>query len=181
MKTDAAIHRIAGALLRDLGIESPPVEVEAVAESLGAVIRRESTDTEISGALYRLDTGPVIGVNEAHPAVRQRFTIAHELGHLMLHEQPVFVDRHYIAPPVRSRPSYLRDTKSSQAVDSLEIEANKFAAALLMPPQMIRKAIYGIPIPIAINCVSTLAKDFGVSEQAMGYRLVNLGIPTQQT
>lgn len=181
MKSDRSIHRIAGGLLRETGQQLPPVDVESIAEHLGAVVRRERAGGEISGALYRLDEGPVIGVNDGHVMERQRFTIAHELGHLVLHEDPVFVDRVYIAPSHANRPTYLRDARSSQATDSQEIEANKFAAALLMPPPMIREALSTLSVPVDADGIRELARRFEVSEQAMSFRLLNLGVPVQQT
>ena len=181
MRTDNSIHRITGSILRNAGLTVPPIDVEIVAEFVGATIKREQFDGELSGALYRFDEGSVIGVNSEHHENRQRFTIAHEVGHLVLHEDPVFVDRSYAAPPVRNRPSYLRDAKSSHAVDPKEIEANKFAAALLMPADMIREALERLDVPVDHEGLEDLASAFGVSTQAMGFRLVNLGVPVQQT
>lgn len=181
MRTDASIHRIAGAILREAGVSGPPVDVEFLAARLGARVLAEESTSDVSGALYRLDSGPVIGVNAAHGKPRRRFTIAHELGHLVLHEDTVFVDRSYAAPPVRSRPSYLRDRRSSQAVDPVEIEANKFAASLLMPAGFIREGLAGRIVPVGEVDLGELAELFGVSRQAMGFRLVNLGIPVDQT
>ncbi len=181
MRSDGTIHRIAEKLLRDAGLEEPPVDVEVVAKHLGALVRRESAEGEISGALYRLPEGPVIGVNALHASVRQRFTIAHEIGHLVLHEDPVFVDRMYSAPSPSKRPAYLRDARSSQATDVQEIEANKFAAALLMPPSMIREALDEVSVPVDGEGIETLANLFDVSSQSMGFRLLNLGVPVQQT
>ena len=126
---------------------------------------------------YRLPEGPVIGVNALHASVRQRFTIAHEIGHLVLHEDPVFVDRMYLAPSPSKRPAYLRDARSSQATDVQEIEANKFAAALLMPPSMIREALDEVSVPVDGEGIETLANLFDVSSQSMGFRLLNLGVP----
>ena len=181
MKSDRAIHRMANKLLREVGQHSPPVNVELIAEHLGAAVRREESDGEISGALYRLDDGPIIGVNGSHVRERQRFTIAHEIGHLVLHEDPVFVDRVYLAPSSARRPTYLRDARSSQAIDSREIEANKFAAAILMPSTMIRDSLANMQIPVDAEGVRELADCFEVSEQAMGFRLVNIGVPVEQT
>src|SRR3954470_4270018 len=68
----------------------------------------------------------IIGINSSHPETRKRFTIAHEMGHLVLHQlDQVHVDKQFLVK--------LRDDISSQAIDPHEIEANAFAAALLMP------------------------------------------------
>src|SRR5262245_61528186 len=106
-------------------VESPPVPVERLAEGLGAEIVYQSFEGDVSGMLYRDENRNLIGVNSAHGANRQRFTIAHEIGHLKLHAgKPVFVDS------FGGRVN-LRDGTS----DLQEVEANAFAASLLMPQQ----------------------------------------------
>ena len=76
----------------------------------------------------------VIGINSAHPKTRQRFSIAHEIGHLVLHDKKeLFIDK-----VVRVN---FRDAKSSMAIDHNEIEANQFAAELLMPRELVRQQI----------------------------------------
>src|SRR6266508_6143231 len=62
-----------------------PVPVEKIAEKLGVAIVVETLDRNVSGLLFRQGDTQAIGVNAAHPMVRQRFTIAHELGHFRLH------------------------------------------------------------------------------------------------
>ncbi len=66
--------------------------------------------------------------------VRQRFTIAHELGHFFLHRasSTVFVD---------AAPIFFRDESSSNGSQREEIEANAFAAELLMPEDAIRQRL----------------------------------------
>ncbi len=166
-------EREAIALLESNGITSPPVPVEQIAKKLGVRIRRESFAGELSGALLRGDDGkPAIGVNDWHAGVRQRFTIAHELGHLQLHSDALFVDG-----------VLRRDEESSMAIKTHEIEANAFAAELLMPrillvpeleaqlPRSGKSADIG-------RLIRKLAQLFEVSEQAMQFRLVNLGFAT---
>ena len=70
--------------------------------------------------------------------MRQRFTIAHELGHRALHPGRELI----LDVPVRVN---LRDKTSSMASDIEEIEANAFAATLLMPEQMIRDQLSQLP------------------------------------
>lgn len=77
----------ANKLLNRLGIEAIPTPVEKIAGLLGAKIVRQSSDDDLSGMIYLNSTGIVIGVNESHHENRQRFTIAHELGHLVMHAQ----------------------------------------------------------------------------------------------
>ena len=65
------------------------------------------------------------------------------------------------------------------ATDREEVEANRFAAALLMPDHMVRSWIARESFQTAPELVERLAKSFGVSKVAVNFRLVNLGlIPT---
>src|ERR1041384_7945755 len=86
-------HR-AEALLKKLGLYRVPVAVERVAAGLGLQVERADLD-DVSGLLVIEDDKGMIGVNASHPQVRQRFTIAHEVGHYVLHRDqlPVFIDK----------------------------------------------------------------------------------------
>jgi Zn-dependent peptidase ImmA (M78 family) len=89
---------------------------------------------------------------------RQRFTQAHELGHVMLNH-------------VAKDKSPRRDTTfKAQAGDWIEIDANAFAAELIMPEKYVRH------LASKITDIAKLAKEFGVSPWAMHYRLMNLGL-----
>ncbi len=169
-------------LLRRQGIGNPPVPVEEIARGLGIIVRREPFEGDVSGVLHRSGRVPVIGVNALDAAVRQRFTIAHEIGHLLLHDEPLYIDRHYL-PPEKSllSPSrrFLRDGVSSQASNPQEIQANRFAAALLMPRGFLDEDLKKMKIPLSALDVERLAKRYKVSQQAMILRLVNLGAPIQ--
>lgn len=58
-----------------------------------AAVRYSPFEGELAGMLVRGDGQIVIGVNSLHPLNRQRFTIAHECGHLLLHKGEFHVDR----------------------------------------------------------------------------------------
>ncbi|WP_225858942.1 ImmA/IrrE family metallo-endopeptidase [Streptomyces albicerus] len=167
-------EQAAGRLLAEAGEVVPPVNVERLATHLGIVVSRSTfKDGDVSGMLVRQDgQSPVVGVNDTHSDHRQRFTIAHELGHFLLHPgRDVVLDR-----PVRVN---LRDKTSSMATDREEIEANAFAASLLMPAGLVRSALQGLPAVVRQDpdrCTSALADIFDVSEPAMGFRLINLGL-----
>ena len=157
-------------LLNELGIQGPPIPVEKIAEMKGATLSFEPFDgqDDISGLLYRDENNLVIGVNSAHHPNRQRFTIAHELGHMFLHEkQELFIDVNF------------RDSKSSLASDNKEIAANAFAAELLMPRELIKNELIRRyqknPRPNKEDLIESLSKLFQVSIQAMEFRLINLG------
>jgi Zn-dependent peptidase ImmA (M78 family) len=164
-------EQLARKVLRDEGVVGPPIPVEDVARAHGAELSFEPFKGGISGMLYRDPQRKVIGVNSVHSATRQRFTIAHELGHLLLHEtRAMIVDTHV----------YRRDEVSSMGTKKEEREANAFAAELLMPRDLVEVAFdelsFEQPAIAASQLVSRLAALFEVSEQAMGIRLGNLGI-----
>lgn len=166
----------AQALLDQCGIIHPPINPEKIARHLGIEIKRLAFSDELSGVLMRNDSGSVIALNKEHHRLRQRFTIAHELGHFALkHKGDMFVDQ-----TVLNR----RDGRSSFAIDPQEIEANAFAASLLMPQQLLLNALEAIVdgdlTPEREGLIAKLAKKFEVSEEAMRYRLVNLGIISAQ-
>jgi Zn-dependent peptidase ImmA (M78 family) len=167
LKTEMAATRVLAAA----GIAVPPVPVKELAEQLGARVLEEPLDPGVSGMLYRQDGGlNVIAVNRSHPLVRQRFSIAHEIGHLHLHPgRPVIVDH-----LVRGRVN-MRDERSSLATSREEIEANSFAAALLLPAEWIEADIEGRDEGAAGKIILSLAKRYHVSTQAMELRLINLG------
>lgn len=163
----------AARLLAQSGITRPPVDPEVLATADGVlVVRRHFEDADVSGILFRDGDHHVIGVNSAHPLARQRFTIAHELGHRTLHPGRELI----LDVPVRVN---LRDKTSSMASDIEEIEANAFAAALLMPQQMIRDQVNQLPPAKRREPDATaqaLAKIFKVSTSALSFRLINLGL-----
>ena len=101
-----------------------------------------------------------IFVNPKARPERRRFTIAHELGHFILHRT--------------SQPSFLCDKESVYSgIDNLkqiEREADDFASNLLMPGDMLRDRIAGKCIDF--NLIGTLAKEFGVSLESMSIRIV---------
>jgi Zn-dependent peptidase ImmA (M78 family) len=169
MATRAEIQRVVAQLLRALCIDGPPVPVERVAAHLGARVHYEHFDGDLSGFLVREQNRTIIGVNSRHAATRRRFTIAHEVGHLLLHDQDrLHFDRRF---PLR-----LRDTRSSQAVDPDEIAANAFAAELLMPTAMVQRDLAAHTVDYEDEeSLRSLAGRYNVSLQAMILRLVNLG------
>lgn len=157
-------------LLRRLDIRAVPVPVERIAKALHAHIRFAPLDNEISGMIFVKHAVPIIGVNSLHHPNRQRFTIAHELGHLELHRDMITSRVHVD----KTFPVLMRDSKSATGTEEKEIEANRFAAALLMPEGALDTALEGKPFDIDEYPLDDVAKKFGVSRQALEYRLRNL-------
>jgi Zn-dependent peptidase ImmA (M78 family) len=168
MSTTAAEGK-ATRLLEELEIEAVPVPVDQVARHLGADVVYRAFEGDVSGMVYRSRQEKVIGVNSSHAPNRQRFTMAHEIGHLVLHRgQEVYVDN------FESRVNW-RDGAS----DRVEAEANAFAAELLMPRSIVNREVSRAMQDEAISpkqLVAAMAKSFRVSQQSMQFRLENLGI-----
>lgn len=165
-KSETAARQV----LKQCHISSPPVRVEVIARKLAAEIHYEPFEGDISGMVYRHKDHVIIGVNSTHHPNRQRFTIAHEIGHVLLHKgTEVHIDRTYRVN--------MRNDISSQAVDRDEIEANRFAAALLMPEHMLIDDLQDMEIDSENgDNVGALANKYEVSLQAMTLRLQNLGL-----
>lgn len=151
-----------------------PIPVEGLAEAEGIQIVRSQAEATESGFLLRANGAAIIGLNSRNTRRRQRFTIAHELGHWLLHDgRPLIVDH-----TVRMNK---RDKVASAGYDFEEIQANAFAAALLMPANAIQSCVEretSLRIPSRDQLTSRLADEFDVSHEAMSIRLINLGIYT---
>lgn len=165
----AAIKRRVDQLLTGANISQPAVDVNTIAQSIGLQIQYIAADDDISGCLVRRDGHAVIGINPTQHPNRQRFTIAHELGHYFLHKgRPYYVDR---------TPSFTINFRGSGLNGPEEREANAFAAELLMPEEFvladIEARIYDLTDD---NLLPDLAKRYEVSVPALTYRLANLGL-----
>jgi Zn-dependent peptidase ImmA (M78 family) len=155
-------------LLRQFRVRRPPVPVDQIAKKLGLLLVQLPAEDEISGAIIRKDDHVIIAVNPTHHMNRQRFTIAHELGHYFLHQGLLeHVDENF-------RIAW-RNADSSKAVNWPEIEANRFAAELLMPTEFLRSDLDSLA-GISKRSVALLARAYAVSSEAMKIRLTNLGI-----
>jgi len=157
-------------LLDRYDIAEAPVPVEQIAKAEGARIFYQSLEDDVSGFLYRDQTEMVIGVNTHHAPVRQNFTTAHELGHMLLHDQ----EQLHVDHAFRVR---LRNDVSSQGTDDYEREANFFAASLLMPRGFIERDLQDEEFVNLLDddFLTDLAYKYGVSTKALINRLKNLG------
>lgn len=145
--------------------DAPPVNVIGLAKALGLrVYETKEWPEDISGAIVRDSdkggsSGFAIYVNGKHNSKRQRFTIAHEIAHYILHEDLISDgltdDKLYR--------SFLRNRHETQA--------NNLAADILMPWKLINH------YPPDSWSVRMLAEKFDVSESAMAIRL---GVPAEE-
>jgi Zn-dependent peptidase ImmA (M78 family) len=154
------------------------VPVEKLIRAQGIEIVKKRFDNETSGFVYvDPDTHKAtIGLNVSHTKTRQRFTLAHELGHYFLHKSAnggLHVDdRDFF---VR-----FRNDHSADGSDKDEREANAFAAELLMPRTFLQNDIANVGDELSLSADETflgeLAARYGVSRQALSFRLINLGL-----
>jgi Zn-dependent peptidase ImmA (M78 family) len=169
------IREIVEKLLRDHGVEPGAVPVDKIARALDIEISLDKVDDDLSGFLFRdkESSRTVIGANSSHHKNRQRFTIAHELGHFLLHEgEMIHLDEKSAGLTVN-----FRDGESSTGENNNEKEANYFAAELLMPAKFLREELQGKHLDLFEDSetLNNLAKKYKVSPQALTFRLTNLG------
>lgn len=143
-------------------VSSFPVKVGELAEELGIRVVRSPMQPKISGLIQPVEdtrSGFEIRVNKYEVPERQRFTVAHEIGHYLLH-------RHDIGSGVVDSIMY-RSTLTSKK----ETEANRAAADIVMPSDAVRRELNrlgGVRVP---GVVEELAAIFRVSVPAMKVRL----------
>ena len=148
-------------------IQDYNVDIEAIVKASEDLILEKDFDMEssMSGSLTkdRVSNKWVIKVNAKHHIKRQRFTIAHEFAHYTLHKDSKgsFVDEEI----------YFRKSSDS----AIEYSADKFAAELLMPEDLFRKAI----IEKGITKVKELSEIFNVSPFAIEIRAKSLNYKTK--
>ncbi len=129
-----------------------PVDPRGIAERMHATL---ATCSPESGSIVIKDDEVVISVNENESSVRQRFTIAHEIGHWVLGHGSNFRD---------SPEEFL-----TQSPSLVEREANAFAANLLMPKSAVQDKVF-----VEKASIEAMAEWFNVSRAAMKWRLRNL-------
>jgi Zn-dependent peptidase ImmA (M78 family) len=128
------------------------------AARLPVVVRPWSED--IAGACVRGESGVVLWLNGEQPVVRQRFTLAHELGHAWCgHDGATSVDT--IA------------TLSGRTTDAREIQANSFAAEFLVPRAAIEQLIEGDP---TLEHLVLVGAAYGVSAWVVLFRCQTAGV-----
>ena len=170
--TRPEIESQAKEILLQHGIYSLPIDPVRLANLIGiSVNNAKFADDSWAAMLAKRGEVTRIFVEQSDPPYRKRFSIAHELGHHFLHlrEEGEIVDK-------RVDMFREREPLDGQISDERvrEIHANWFAAALLMPEDLVRTEWANGPH------LSRMAKVFNVSEEAMGYRLdsLNLWSPT---
>ena len=140
-----------------------PVKLGQLAKELGVSIKVSSMSTGVSGQIKKEDSQYTIRVNRHEARERQRFTIAHELSHFLLHK--IVID---------SSPDGIKDNVLYRSGESerIEYEANRLAADIVMPMPLIKQVLSeefnGV---VTEATIERLAARFQVSKAAMEIRL----------
>lgn len=148
-----------------------PIDVHEIARREGVRVEKGDFGSDVAAILVRDGERVIIGVNALHVRTRQRFSVAHELGHHLLHDggRELFVDKEYLVK--------FRDENSGTGAEPEEVEANQFAAELIMPEELVRTAFLKVPLDIDDETwLRELARKFDVSPMAMTVRLSALGL-----
>lgn len=140
-----------------LDIEQLVEEISSKNPKDPIAIRKRPMDNYMSGSLTYENGTWIMTVNSNQHPRRQRFTLAHELGHYILHKEKnaEFKDSTFFR---------------SSNMDNLEYMANDFAAQLLMPDDKVNKFINQ-----GVRNLGDLAKKFDVSVAAIKYKVEKLG------
>lgn len=155
----AEARHAAKALLKTAKITAAPVMIseviKCVPKSFNLTVRgtKDHLPNGLDAFTHKEEGLTIIGYNQNVAPVRQKFSVAHELGHLYM--------------------GHLHGHSSLDlnSADFDEIEANQFAAHLIMPTVMLRK-----DIKTGIKDVKELAKRYFVSEDAMWWQLSKSGL-----
>jgi Zn-dependent peptidase ImmA (M78 family) len=154
-------QRAAQSILDDTWNGRLPIDPVRIARVLGMRVITAQLDPAVAGALVKeRGQDPSIVLNAKDSSNRQRFTCAHEIGHYVRREESGS-DYEYVD---------YRDIFSSTGQRDDERFANSFAACLLMPAELVRR--------FHDECLSDIqmALRFGVSRDAMSFRLANVGL-----
>jgi Zn-dependent peptidase ImmA (M78 family) len=164
----ADLERKAADALQRHNLTTVPIDPLVLAKRAGITVNNAKfSDSNVAGMIIKRGTDVSILVNGDDAPFRKRFTIAHELGHYFLHlaGDGEFVD---------TKVTLFRQSADNSAVSSperrKEIQANWFAASLLMPENEVRRYWN------ERKSIADLARIFKVSPEAMGYRLDSLGL-----
>ncbi len=160
-------------LVETHGISAPPVDIEFIARTLGIEVVLDDLGNDVSGLLVSRGRTACIAVRKTDAPVRRRFTIAHEVGHFVLGHS---LQQKALVHADQQHQVIYRSQSASEGLDPREVQANQFAASILMPAKLLREAAARLGAPLRDTDVSTLAREFKVSEVAMTIRLTTIGL-----
>ncbi len=139
-----------------------PVKLGAIAKDLGIEVKVSSLPLNVSGQISKNGSRYEIKINRHESRQRQRFTLAHELAHFLLHRDIIDSMGGKLTDNVLYR---------SGASESIEYEANRLASQIVMPEQALQSAVSLYGENLSETTVELLAEQFGVSKAAMEIRV----------
>lgn len=147
--------------------DGPQIDFNVLCDRLQSTVFMVSfDDPDVNGMVRRADNkGFEIFLRVDHPKNRQRFTLAHEIGHIIS-----FLVGSFSLQKLATEGGYI-ERRTQSRKDPAEIEANEIAACILMPEEFLESLISKLKNPTLEN----LANEFGVSTAAMSVRLTRLG------
>ncbi|MBY8915315.1 ImmA/IrrE family metallo-endopeptidase [Nitratireductor sp. L1-7-SE] len=143
-------------------MKNVPVKLGAMAKELGISVKLSSLPINVSGQISKTSGGYEIKINRHESRQRQRFTLAHEISHYLLH-RTVIDD---LGGTLKDNVLY-----RSGAEESIEYEANRLAAHIVMPEDVLEKAYLEYGEQLSEAAIEHLAEQFGVSKAAMEIRV----------
>ncbi|NKE43640.1 ImmA/IrrE family metallo-endopeptidase [Roseomonas frigidaquae] len=142
-------------------LEDIPVDLDAMADDLGLEVRYvDNLSDDVSGKIERTRGGYRVTVNASHPRRRQRFTLAHEIAHFIMH-------RDLIGDGIVDNAMY----RSAGLSDEIERQANRYAADILMPAAAVRRLYRQ-----NVKSFAAMANAFDVSAEAAQVRMKDLRV-----
>ena len=145
--------------------KNTPVNLKRLAKRMNITLEYMPLKDELSGMSFIEDGRAYIGVNSLHSINRQRFTIAHEIGHHVLHEKLLRTGTHVDTIILR------RDHLSAKGTDSAEVQANAFASELLVPNYLLESKLPSGADMQNDELLQRLANEMKISSTALHYRL----------
>lgn len=139
-----------------------PVKIAGLAQALGLDVYVAPLPPKVSGFIRPSEKSPSgfeIHVNKFEAKYRQRYTVAHEISHYLLHRDSI------------NSGIYDNIMYRSSLTSSKEVEANKFAAEIIMPRDVIIKEFHKLKKNGSYDIIKDMAKLFQVSESAMKIRV----------
>ena len=165
------IEERADSVLLEHGLYSIPIDLVTLANRQGIKVHNAKFSEEgISGMLAKRGDNITMLIHQSDHPNRKRFTIAHELGHHFLHlmEDGEIVDTE--EDLFRNEGGGEKNTIEQES-RRREVQANQFAAALLMPARLVEEIYQEVT-----KDITEVSRIFKVSREAMGYRLNQLGL-----
>ena len=136
-----------------------PIRVGEIAKSFGIIVKKSTLDAGISGEIKKTNNEVIIKINRHDVKERQRFTLAHEIAHYLLHEDRIGDG---IVDDILYR---------SGLSDELEAQANRLAADIVMPWSLIQKNLEKYSDLKVEERIEKLAADAELSTTAIKIRL----------